>query len=190
MKTIITLLSILILFSCNEPIKVEETKTETQKFTKFETFLLDFKKQHPKWDNNQKTIKETSILFKKGLIDYLRNDDSVFYFHILKLERVFGGKYGRFRKWEGKIKEEGHEENLWYVDVVMEIQKTQIDDLVEGKYYRVIGKFKRYIKENNDEFEYEIKRSWTYEPEISRSEITHDFEFNIGCIILTPIKID
>ena len=80
MKIIITLLSILFLLSCNEQTKVKENRTETLKYTKFETFLKQFLYQNPKWDNNQKTIKETSREFKKELIRYFKNNEGEFWF--------------------------------------------------------------------------------------------------------------
>ena len=155
MKRLISLLSIVFLFSCNEQTKVKEIQTETLNYTKFERFLLDFKNKNPNWGNNQKTIKETSKVFKKELGDFLKNNDSVFYYHPLQLTKTSeDGKLGVFRIWgTDNIKFKGVDpvyQNSWYVDVVMEIPKSQIDTLVEKVYYRIIGKFNRYIKEKDD----------------------------------------
>ena len=191
MKKIISLLSIVFLFSCNEQTKKKENRTENLKYTKFETFLLDFKNQNPNWGNNQKTIKETSKVFKKELFNFLKNNDSVFYFHPLQLTKTSeDGKLGVFRIWgTDKIKFKGVEstyQNGWYVDVVMEIPKSQIDTLVEKVYYRIIGKFNRYIKEND---EYYKLSSYTFEPSIERNSIGV-VDFNIGCLNIKPIKIE
>jgi hypothetical protein len=195
MKKIITLLSILFLFSCNEQNNVKENKTEIQKFTKFETFLNHFYNQNINWSNNQKTITETSKIFKKELIEFFKNNDSVFYDHPLQLNRTSkDGNLGLFRIWgTDKIKFKGIDpidQESWYVDVVMEIPKSQIDTLVEKNYYRIIGKFNRYIKEND---EYYSLSSYTFEPKLSKgsfSSIDGNLIFNIGCINIKPIKIE
>ena len=194
MKTIITLLSIIFLFSCNEQTKVKENRTETFKYTNFETFLNQFLEQNPKWDNNQKTIKETSRQFKKELIKYFKNNDSVFYDHPLQLKFTSdNGKFGLFRIWgTDKIKQNGLDpsyQNEWYVDVVMEISKSQIDTLVEGTYYRIIGKFNKYISENDGYFN--LSQSWTFEPSLDRNSSSKVVrQFNIGCLNIKPIKIE
>ena len=194
MKNIITLLTIIFLFSCNEETKVKENKIEIQKFTKFETFLKDFLNQNPNWDNNQKTIKETSKEFKKELIVYFKNNDSVFYDHPLQLKFTSeNGKFGLFRIWgTDRIKESGLDpsyQNEWYVDVVMEIPKSQIDTLVEGIYYRIIGKFNKYISENDGYFN--LSQSWTFEPSIDKNSSSKIVtQFNIGCINIKPTKIE
>ena len=191
MKNIITLLSILFLFSCNEQTKVKENKTETLNFTKFETFLNQFYNKNPNWSNNQKTIKETSKVFKKELGEFLKNYDSVFYYHPLQLTKTSeDGKLGVFRIWgTDKIKFKGVDplyQNSWYVDVVMEIPKSQIDTLVEKVYYRIIGRFNRYIKENDEKYDL---ISYTFEPSIGRNSIGV-VVFHIGCLNIKPIKIE
>ena len=192
MKKIITLLSIVFLFSCNEQNKIKEIQTETLKYTKFETFLNHFYNQNPNWGNNQKTIKETSKVFKKELTEFLKTNDSVFYYHPLQLEFTSdNGKFGLFRIWgTDNIKFKGVEptyQNSWYVDVVLEIPKSQIDTLVEGTYYRIIGKFNKYISKNDGYFN--LSQSWTFEPSISRNT-TGIVVFNIGCLNIKPIKIE
>ena len=194
MNKIITIISIIFLFSCNDETKVKENEIEIQKFTKFETFLKDFLNQNPNWDNNQKTIKETSKEFKKELIVYFKNNDSVFYDHPLQLKFTSeNGKFGLFRGWgTDRIKESGLDpsyQNEWYVDVVMEIPKSQIDTLVEGIYYRIIGKFNKYISENDRYFN--LLQSWTFEPSIDKKSSSKIVtQFNIGCINIKPTKIE
>ena len=194
MNKIITIISIIFLFSCNDETKVKENEIEIQKFTKFETFLKDFLNQNPNWDNNQKTIKETSKEFKKELIVYFKNNDSVFYDHPLQLKFTSeNGKFGLFRVWgTDRIKESGLDpsyQNEWYVDVVMEIPKSQIDTLVEGIYYRIIGKFNKYISENDRYFN--LLQSWTFEPSIDKKSSSKIVtQFNIGCINIKPTKIE
>lgn len=194
MKNIITLLSIIFLFSCNEQPKVKENETEIQNYTKFETFLLDFKNKNPNWGNNQKTKKETSVVFKKELTNFFRNNDSVFFYHPLQLEFTSNdGKFGLFRIWgTDKIKIISREplfQDEWYVDVLIELPKSQIDTLVEKSYYRIIGKFNRYIKQEDNEFN--LTHSWTFEPDVSKSEIgTETIKYNIGCLNIKPIKIE
>ena len=194
MNKIITIISIIFLFSCNDETKVKENEIEIQKFTKFETFLKDFLNQNPNWDNNQKTIKETSKEFKKELIVYFKNNDSVFYDHPLQLKFTSeNGKFGLFRVWgTDRIKESGLDpsyQNESYVDVVMEIPKSQIDTLVEGIYYRIIGKFNKYISENDRYFN--LLQSWTFEPSIDKKSSSKIVtQFNIGCINIKPTKIE
>ena len=183
MNKIITIISIIFLFSCNDETKVKENEIEIQKFTKFETFLKDFLNQNPNWDNNQKTIKV-----------YFKNNDSLFYDHPLQLKFTSeNGKFGLFRVWgTDRIKESGLDpsyQNEWYVDVVMEIPKSQIDTLVEGIYYRIIGKFNKYISENDRYFN--LLQSWTFEPSIDKKSSSKIVtQFNIGCINIKPTKIE
>jgi hypothetical protein len=192
MKYLFSILFLSVVFSCNQPSVVIEK--ESIKNTKFELFLKDFIKKNPNYLNNQNTIKETSKIFKKDLINFFKNNDSIFYDHPLQLSKTSeDGKFGLFRIWgTDEIKEEGREkvyQDQWYVDVLLRIPKTQIDTLVEKSYYRIIGKFNRYVKENDSEFN--LSQSWTFEPDISKSEIgTETLKFNIGCLNLKPIKIE
>ena len=181
------------LFACNQTVVKEELKKGNN--TKFEIFLKDFMKRNPNYLNNQNTIKETSKIFKKELTEFLKNNDSVFYYHPLELSNTSeDGKYGVFRIWgTDAIKEEGKEkvyQDKWYVDVLMEIPKTQIDTLVEKSYYRIIGKFNRYVKERDIEFN--LNQSWTFEPNVSKENLinTETLNFNIGCLNIKPIKIE
>ena len=192
MKYIFSIILLFVFFSCNQPsIKNEK---ETIKNTKFELFLKDFIKRNPNYLNNQKTIKESSKIFKNDLTSFFKNNDSVFYYHPLQLSKTSeDGKFGLFRIWgTDEIKEDGREkvyQDQWYVDLILRLPKSQIDTLVEKNYYRIIGKFNRYVKENDSEFN--LKQSWTFEPEISKSEIgTETLKFNIGCLNMKPIKIE
>lgn len=191
MKKLLFIISLIFFFSCNEQTNQKGIKNEPQQFTDFEKFLIEFKKNNPNWGNNQKTIKETSKIFKNELIKYFKNNDSVFYYHPLKLTKTSeDGKLGVFRIWgTDKIKYKGVEsyyENGWNVDVVMELPKSQIDTLVENSYYRIIGKFIRYIKENDEKYNLS---SYTFEPSISKN-ISNILEYNIGCLNIKPIKIE
>ena len=71
----------------------------------------------------------------------------------------------------------------------MEIPKSQIDTLVEGIYYRIIGKFNKYISENDRYFN--LLQSWTFEPSIDKKSSSKIVtQFNIGCINIKPTKIE
>lgn len=194
MKYTLTILLTIFLFSCNNSNEKNEVKEQEIKNTKFELFLIDFVKRNPKYKNNQSTIKETSKIFKKEIIEFFKNNDSVFYYHPLQLGKVSDdGKYGLFRIWgTDKIKQKGYSSDLqneWYVDVLIRLSKTQSDTLVEKSYYRIIGKFNRYIKENDSEFN--LNQSWTFDPVISENTIGYkNIHFNIGCLSINPIKIE
>lgn len=194
MKYTFTILLSFLLFACNNSNKNNEIKKTEIKNTKFELFLIDFLKKNPKYLNNQSTIKETSKIFKKELIEYFKNNDSVFYYHPLQLGKVSDdGKFGLFRIWgTDKIKQKGYSSDLqseWYVDVLMKLSKSQSDTLVENSYYRIVGKFNRYIKENDDEFN--LSHSWTFEPVISENTIGFkNIHYNIGCLNIKPTKIE
>jgi len=158
------------------------------------TFLLKFYKSNPNSTNNQITIRETSKKFKSELIDFVSQNDSVFYYNPLEFDRSFsdGEKiYGKFSSWSNEIIEDTTESpyrKKWYVDVIMDIPKSQIDTLIEKKKYKVIGKLKRYINENDSEFN---TYSYTFEPEISRDFLINEIiNFKIGCIYLKNIKIE
>jgi hypothetical protein len=181
------------LFSCGQP--ASKVAVEKVVNTKFELFLIDFMKRNPNYLNNQNTKNETSKIFKKELIEFLKNNDSVFYYHPLQLSQTSNdGKYGLFRIWgTDKIKDSQKEslyQDCWYVDVLVELSKSQKDTFFENNYYRIIGKFNRYIKENDSEFN-EIK-SWTFEPNVSKDELVNSetLKFNIGCLNIKQDKIE
>jgi hypothetical protein len=182
---------IFILFlSCSVPTpKVKEP----QKFTPLESFLLNYLKNNPNSINNPTTIKETSKILKKKITELLTQNDSIFYYNPLEFKSSFGDNkiFGRFDIFQQKILEDSVDDlyrKEMYVDVVMEISKSQIDTMKVGQLYRVIGNIKRYIKQNDDEFNLS---SWTFEPSIENDFVIKErVDFKLGCIYFNPQKIE
>jgi hypothetical protein len=144
MKNLFVILVLCLSISCSQK---EEIKKD---FTKLEKFLIDFKNRNPNTFNNDITEEKSERIFKKELTELYKSYDSIFYYHPLKYTITFKEEnkvYGIFKM----ISEEIDGENFndfksikMYVDVIMEIPKTQIDTLVEGKYYQIVGNFKKY----------------------------------------------
>ena len=180
----------ILFFSCSVP---NPKVKEPQKFTPLETFLLDFLKSNPNSLNNPTTIKETSKILKKNITELLTQNDSVFYFNPLEFNSSFGDDkiFGRFQIFQKEILEDSVEDlyrKKMYLDVIMEIPKSQIDTMKVGQFYRVVGNIKRYIKENDDEFNLS---SWTFEPSMENDYLIKErVEFKLGCIYFKPKKIE
>ena len=190
MKSFLTTILVSLLISCSVP--TPEVK-EPQIFTPLETFLLKFLKNNPNSLNNPTTIKETSKILKKEITELLTQNDSIFYHNPLEFKSSFGDNriFGRFQLFNQKILEDSIEDlyrKSIYVDVIVEIPKSQIDTMKVGQYYRVIGNIKRYIKQDDDEFDLS---SWTFEPSIENDfSIKEIIEYKLGCIYLKPKKIE
>ncbi len=190
MKILYTTIIVSLLFSCSVPTpKIKEK----QKFTPLEGFLLDFLKNNPNSLNNPTTIKETSKVLKKKITELLTQNDSVFYYNPLEFKSSFGEDkiFGRFDIFQQKILEDSVEDlyrKEMYLDVVMEIPKSQIDTMKVGQFYRIIGNIKRYIKQNDDEFN---MSSWTFEPSMENDYVIKErVDFKLGCIYFKPKKIE
>jgi hypothetical protein len=166
---------------------------EKQIFTPLETFLLDYLKNNPNSLNNPTTINESSKILKKKITELLTQNDSIFYYNPLEFKSSFGDNkiFGRFDIFQKKILEDSVDDlyrKEMYVDVVMEIPKSQIDTMKVGQFYRVIGNIKRYIKQNDNEFNLS---SWTFEPSMENDFVIKErVDFKLGCIYFKPKKIE
>ena len=189
MRYLFLLLSSFI-FSCSP--NPNNLKKEEIKFNKLETFLLDFLNKNPNLLNNETTKSEGSKKFKKELFDFLTINDSTFYYNELEFNSSFGDNpyYGHFKSWSHKIKDnsiETYEMKEINVDVIMELSKSQLDTMKTKEKYRVIGKIKRYIEEDDNEFQL---TSWTFDPKVDYDVIFKEkVVFDLGCIYLTPTNI-
>ena len=140
---VVIILTSVLWYSCSNSTSNNNSVKKSISHTPIETFLLNFYKLNPNSTNNQTTIKETSKLFKSELIDFLSKSDSVFYYNPLELDRSFsdGNKiYGKFSSWNNEIIEDTTESpyrKKWYVDIIVEIPKSQIDTLIEKNKYKI-----------------------------------------------------
>ncbi len=121
-----------------------------KEFTKLEKFIIEFKKRNPNTFNNEITREKSNKLFKKEITNFYKSYDSSFFFNPIKYSETIEKRnkiYGLFKLTSEYINEENlqdYEKKMIYVKVVMEIPRSQIDTLEEGKYYQVVGKFIKY----------------------------------------------
>lgn len=185
MKTIITLLSILFLLSCND-----SNIKEQHRYTKLETFLLDFNNRYPNSLNNPTTINQTSKIFEKELNIFLKQNDSIFYYHPLKFISSTGDKriFGQFEITDEEIREKNIEiGNQWNVQIILEIPKTQIQSLIVGNYYRVIGEFIDKTEMNSLDLIYLMK--FGYRDKEIKKGYRDNMIFNLGELYIKPKQI-
>jgi hypothetical protein len=181
MKKITFILGIIItLISCSE--KKEQIKPHT----KLENFILEFCNKNPNTFNNNITEVKSWDIFRKEITEFYKSYDSSFYFHpvsfkeFIEIDKI---TYGLFSFINEKIEEKNvkdYEGKSMHVDLLVKVPKSQMDTLIEGKKYQIIGKFERYKPRfsNPDE---------PWEPYLSK--IISSKEFHLGSIVLNPTYI-
>lgn len=185
MKYIITFLILFTIFSCNEKGNVEK-----HRYTKLESFLLDFKSKYPNSLNNPTTIEQTSKIFEKDLTKFLKETDSIFYYHPLKFVSSTGDKkiFGQFEITDEEIREKDNEYgNKWNVQVILEIPKNQIESLIVGNYYRITGDFINKSNLNSLDLIYLMR--FGYRDKEIKKDYTGGMIFNLGELYINPKNI-
>lgn len=178
-------MSLILIFGCSN-----DSSNKNNSYTKLELFLLDFKNRHPNSLNNPTTIQQTSKIFEKELTIFLKNTDSIFYYHPLKFVSSTGDDriFGQFEINDEEIKEKNIEfGNKWNVQVILEIPKNLIDSLIVGNYYTITGDFIDKSDLNSLDLIYLMKFG-DRDKEI-RKDFSGSMIFNLGELYLKTKKI-
>jgi hypothetical protein len=151
MKKITFILGIII-----TTISCSEKKEPVKPHTKLENFIIEFSKNNPNTFNNNITKENSTINFIGELSKFLKSYDSSFYFEPVKfngiVERNGSQMYGMFSVNDEEITRKEEKPNISInSDIVVKISRTQVDTLVEGRYYQIIGKFKTFKELNMDQ---------------------------------------
>lgn len=185
MKKIIIFLSLVFIFSCNDGIKERQ-----HKYTKLESFLLDFKNRYPNSLNNPTTIEQTTKIFDIELTKFLKETDSIFYYHPLKFISSTGDKkiFGQFEISDEEIREKGNEfGHKWNVQVILEIPKKQIESMIVGNYYRITGDF--INKSDLNSLDLINLMRFGYRDKEIKKDYTSGMIFNLGELYINPKNI-
>jgi len=191
MKNLITILILIFLISCNENSSLRKTENINEiSYTKLQLFLINYLEKNPDITNNEITFRNSTKLFNVEIIDFIKNNDSIFYYHPLMfsgLSEVNGKIIGRFETF-GYIRKnkkiESESPDSWGVSVNMELSEKNINSMKEREYYRIIGSNVGLIK---SQFERDIPN---IREGIFKKEGGRTLEFNLGNWIVIPEKIE
>lgn len=185
------------IISCNENNSLKNIENNKEvKYTKLQLFLIGYIDKNDNITNNKITFNKSSKFFKDEIVDFMKINDSIFYYHPLQLKSLnerngkiigeFDGSYfiPNYKKNENGISNLG---DSWNISVSMEIDEKNIDKMKTFENYRIIGKNVEIKKSRYEWLLPSIKiDSYIFDREKGGRNLT----FNLGYWIIKPEKIE